>query len=167
MDEDELKLLKEHLLNAVFHKESKRLVKELDAIQDKHVIRHGCRAFLLDGKPIWNGDTTAAKQKNKKPIDADLLPDARRIVSRINKMTIDKQRVINFFGVLAQRCRSLEDFRDMLPDMVVERMEGHEITGIPRTREAGYAFSSSPAKSKLYQDGLDIMFAYLVNELVF
>ena len=49
MDEDELKLLKEHLLNAVFHKESKHLVKELDAIQDKHVIRHGCRAFLLDG----------------------------------------------------------------------------------------------------------------------
>lgn len=167
MDEDELKLLKEHLLNAVFHKEEKRLVKELGAIQDKHAIRYGCRAFLLDGKPVWNGDAAAAKQKAKKPIDADLLPDARHLVSRIHKLGIDKQRVINFFGILIQRCHSLEDFRDMLPDVVVERMEGHEITGIPRTREPGYALTSSPSKSKLYQDGLDIMFAYLVNELVF
>jgi hypothetical protein len=105
----------------------------------------------------------------------------RDAMDRINRLTYpftskfqnkliegaDEQRVVNFFGVLAQRCNTVEDFRDMLPDMVVERMGPHEITGIPRLREAGYAFVPLPTKMKLYQDGTDIMFHYLVNELVF
>lgn len=167
MDHDELKSLKDHLIMAVFSKESKRLVELLNEIQDQHSLKYGCRAFLLDGKPIWNGDAAAARVKKKVPLDESLQPSARLLVNKINKLRADEQRVVNFFGVLAQRCNTVEDFRDMLPDMVVERMAPHQITAIPRTREAGYAFSSSPAKSKMYQDGLDIMYHYLVNQLVF
>lgn len=167
MEHDEIKALKEHLINAVFHKESKRLVMKLSEIQDQHMLRHGCRAFMLDGKPVWNGDAAAAKVKKKVPLDPDLQEDARLLVSKINTITADKQRVINFFGILTHYCQVLQDFRDMLPDMVVERMAPHEITGIPRLREPGYAFVPLPTKLKLYQDGTDIMFHYLVNELVF
>lgn len=167
MEHDDIVSLKTHLLNAVFHKESKRVVSLLSEIQDTHMLWHGCRAFMLDGKPIWNGDAAAAKVKKKVPLDADLQDNARLLVAKINKITADKQRVINFFSILCQYCRVLQDFRDMLPDMVVERMFPHEITGIPRLREPGYAFVSLPTKLKLYQDGTDIMFHYLVNELVF
>ena len=167
MEHDEIKALKEHLVNAIFTKEQIRLCKALGEIQDQHMLRHGCRAFMLDGKPIWNGDAAAAKVKKKVPLDIDLQDNARLLVAKINKITADKQRVINFFGILCQYCRVLQDFRDMLPDMVVERMVPHEITGIPRLREPGYAFVPLPTKLKLYQDGTDIMFHYLVNELVF
>ena len=167
MEHDEIKSLKEHLVIAIFYKEQRRVVTLLSEIQDQHMLRHGCRAFMLDGKPVWNGDAVAAKVKKKIPLDKDLQDNARRLVAKVNKITADKQRVINFFGVLTHHCSVLQDFRDMLPDMVVERMVPHEITGIPRVREPGYAFVPSPTKLKFYQDGTDIMFHYLVNELVF
>lgn len=167
MDQEELKALKAYFLGALVTKENARVRKLLAEIQDTHALKYGCRAFMLDGKPVWNGDAVAARQGQKKPLDLPLQDDARRYVAKLNKIRVDEQRLTNFFGTVSQRCFELQDFRDVLPDMVVERMEPHEISLLPRTREPGYAFTSSPAKAKLYQDGVDIMLHYLVNELVF
>ena len=166
MDQDELKALKAYFLNSIVSDERKRLKELLGVIQNKHALVHGCRAFLLDGKPVWNGDAMAARVKGKKPLEPALQDDARKLVNRINKITADESRMTNFFGVISQRCHDLQDFRDIFPDMVVDRMAPHEITGLSRTREPGYAFTC-PAKKKLYQDGMDIVYHYLVNQLVF
>lgn len=166
MDQEYINGLKTYFIGAVVDKEKKRLKAQMNLIQDQHALKHGCRAFLLDGKVVWNGDVGAARIKGKKPLDPEHQDEARKLVNKINKITADTQRLTNFFGVIQQRCHDLQDYRDIFPDMVVERMAPHEITGIPRTREPGYAFTS-PAKKKLYQDGMDIVYHYLVNQLVF
>lgn len=166
MDQESIKCLKTYFIGAVVDKERNRLKNLMNQIQDAHALKHGCRAFLLDGKPVWNGDVAAARVKDKKPLDPEHQDEARKLVNKTNKITTDIQRLTNFFGTIQQRCYDLQDYRDIFPDMVVERMAPHEITGISRTREPGYAFTS-PAKKKLYQDGMNIVYHYLVNQLVF
>lgn len=167
MDTEQIKSLKAHFIQAIIHKEKRRLKENMNDIQNQHSLVHGSRAFMLDGKPVWNGDAAAARTKGKMQLAPELQEKARKIIVAQTRLNSDEQRLTNFFGMIAQRCHDLQDYRDVLPDMVVERMTHHEITGIPRTREPGYIFASSPIKLKAFQDGMDIAYRYLVNELVF
>lgn len=160
-------LVRDHFLIAVLEKEAQRLKKLLDEIQDQHALRHGSRAFLLDGAVVWNSDAGAAKVAKKKPLDSEFQVEARKLVKKQNKLRLDAQRLKNFFAILARHCETYQDYRDVFPDFVVERMDIHEIQGLSRTREPGYVFASDPAKQKVFQNGLDLINSYLVNLLVF
>lgn len=167
MDQSKHEEVKVHFLNAVFFKDMQRLRIKLGNIQNLHALKYGCRAFILDGKPVWNGDTSAAKMGNKKPLDPEHRDEARRIIAAQDMMKIDIQRVRNFWGIFSRYCKDMQDHRNMIPDMVVDRMAYNEIQSLSRTEKASYYFSFSPSKQKLYQDSTNIIFRYLVNDLVF
>ena len=159
------------VVKTVFDPESVRLKKALDMIQDQHLLLHGSRAFLLDGNVVYNGDMGAGKMKGKVQIDERLREEARFLIKQQTKLRVDSQRIVNFFGVCEPHCQTEQDYRDVLPDMVVEHMNLDHIKRLPRTRKQGYIFSSppwgSPTKEKMFVGALDIMFSYLVNRLVF
>lgn len=171
MDKAEKDAIKVAVLGAVFVPEATRLKKLLGAIQDRHALTHGCRAFMLDGKPVINGDAAAAKVKNKAYLEEGLRDEARFLILQQTKLNIDSQRVLNFLGTLEPHCHTLQDYRDVLPNLVVEAMDHNEIKALSRTREQGYVFASppigSPTKQKMFMGAVDIMFSYLVNRLVF
>jgi hypothetical protein len=159
--------IRNDFLGAIFDPELKRLGKLMDRIQDTHANQWGSRAFMLDGRPIWNGDAHAARDKAKKPLNDSLLHEARTNQNAITKVNTDKQRITNFFSTLETRCGTFQDFRDALPDMVVEVMTHPQIKPLPRTRKPGYVFSSTPIKMKLYEDMCNTMMHYLINRMVF
>ena len=155
------------VLTNVFEPEAARLHKLLGVIQDTHSMAHGSRAFLLDGKVIINGDTGAAKARPKKHLDPDLADEARQLINRQVALQADQRRVINFFGTLAPSCHDWQDYRDVLPDMVVEVLKTPDIKALSRTRMEGYIFESQPIKMKMYQDATGVLFLYLATRLVF
>lgn len=167
MDISDREGIKKAFLSAILDEEKTRLQKLMGEIQDQHSLRHGSRGFLLDGRVIVNGDTAAVKVRNKKHIDKDLEPEARIIETKRAKLSADEQRLCNFMGTLVPRCHSFQDYRDVLPNLVVDRMDHPQIMALPRTREQGYVFASEPIKMKLFHDASGIMFHYLVNRLVY
>jgi hypothetical protein len=167
MDKSVCKEILNDFLKAIFDPELKRLGKLMDVIQDDHQLRSGSRAFMLDGRPIWNGDAQAARDKCKKPLHESQVEEAKFIQLQFTKVNLDKQRMTNFFAMLETRCESFQDFRDALPDMVVAVMEHPNIKGLLRTREPGYVFMSSPVKFKVFEDACKNMMHYLINRLVF
>ena len=167
MDKSICKEILNDFLKAIFEPEFKRLTKLMDKIQDEHHLRSGSRAFMLDGRPIWNGDALAARDKCKKPLHESRVEEAKAIQLQFTRINLDKQRLTNFFAMLETRCGTFQDFRDALPDMVVAVMEHPNIKGLPRTREQGYVFKSSPVKLKVFEDACNNMMHYLINRLVF
>lgn len=155
------------VISMVFGDEYARLSKLMDKIQDDHAQEHGCRAFLLDGKPVWNGDAVAAKTKGKKPLREPLRDSARLIVNQMTKIKVDTQRFIQFCVVLEHHCDSYQDYRDALPELVVTHLDYPNIKGLSRTREEGYVFKSNPTKMKVYHSMIDLVLFYLTNRWVF
>lgn len=167
MDKTQRAEIRNAFLAVLFEPEIKRLSGLLSVLQDKHQVKHGSRAFLLKGRPIINGDLVGMKQKNKKPLAEELVPEAEIILKGLTKANINQQRIVNFFSMLETRCATYQDFRDAIPDMVVDLMEHPQIRGLPRTRPAGYIFASEPSKMKVYEDTCNIILHYLANRMVF
>lgn len=155
------------IINGIFKPEKRRLAKLMDKIQDKHAELNGSRAFILDGKPVFNGDAEAARNKYKKNLSSEFVDEARFIVKAQTKLNIDQQKITNLLSMVSTRCSSYADYRDALPDMVVELIGTPNIKGIPRTREAGYIFSSDPLKMKQFEILCSMIEHYLINQMVF
>ena len=155
------------LKKVLFSEEKARLKKLMDGIQDRHHLVHGSRGFILNGSPIYNGDAIAARDKFKKNLHPDLVNEASFIVKSLKKLGIDELKIANFISTLEPRCQSFADYRDVLPDVVVHHMTMHEITGLPRTREAGYVFASSPIKMKQFENMCALMDHYLIQRMLF
>ena len=156
-----------NLQTVLFASEKARLKKLMDGIQDKHHLVHGSRGFILNGSPIYNGDAIAARDKFKKNLHPDLVNEASFIVKSLKKLDIDALKIANFTSTLDPHCHSYADYRDVLPDVVVHHMTLHEITGLPRTREAGYIFASSPIKMKQFGNMCALMDHYLIQRMLF
>lgn len=155
------------IINGIFKPEKHRLKILMDRIQDKHAELNGSRAFILDGKPVFNGDAEAARNKYKKNLSSEFVDEARFIVKAQTKLNIDQQKITNLLSMVSTRCTTYADYRDALPDMVVELIKDTQIKGIPRTREAGYIFSSNPIQLKQFEILLSHIEHYLINQMVF
>ena len=167
MDATNLAIVRTDFLEAVFSAERTRLKNEMDLIQDKHALRYGGRAFMMDGKPIWNGDAQAAKIRGKRMIDPDLVDHARMINAAQIKLGVDYIKLKQFFSTFEKSLETFQDARDAIPDMVVVHMGTPEIKRLSRTRKEGYLFTSSPIKTKTFGNMCDLMMHYLINRMVF
>jgi hypothetical protein len=166
MDRIEYIELFKYIENCIFEKENERLFNKLYNIQMKHNLAHGAIYFRLDGKIITNG-IKQSPQKVYYEIDSKYYEEAKHILFLQKNMRIDRQRTANFLSNLSYYCKSFQDFRDVLPDIVVKSIHDHQISSLPRTREVGYPFLSSPNQHKAFMDGLDIVLKYILKNSVF
>lgn len=158
-------LVYNNLIHSVVGKEATQILEDMDKVVSEHEKRYGERVFLLNGTPYFSRKEDLV-QRSRRQLDPDLVPDALAVIKRQDKLKLDLQRLKNFYGTFQHECVTAQDFRDVLPDLVVQFMSIDEIKRLERTRVAGYVFEQSPAKMKRFQYGVDICLHYLASEFL-
>jgi hypothetical protein len=77
----------------------------------------------------------------------------------------EKTRLTQGVSQLLQSCRSLQDIRDALPDVVVALFS--ELTQLTRTRPEAWPFEGKPFQMHSYKQTADLLSFYVSNRLLY
>jgi hypothetical protein len=94
----------------------------------------------------------------------DLHPKMQRYLLRLSKITRDKRFVTNAFSPLTQKCHSLQDMRDALPEVLISRVP--TFSNLDRMRDEGWVIEDNPLLFKQFQEAVDIVLTYQANRLI-
>lgn len=172
ISKDEINVFTKYVVDTLIEPEKTRLFKKLYTIQEFHNFEHDSMFFRLDGVIITNGlkiqnTNHGSYIKNIKNLSEKYHDEVKHILRNQKQTNIDTQRLLNFMGLLKIECKTYQAYRDVLPDVVVNKLNEYPIKSLPRTQEVGYPYKSQPDHLKIFNYGLDIMYRYLLRASVF
>lgn len=152
----------ETVLDCLFEPEGRRLqnmVKELDR-QNREIKGHSVMGFMYNGQ-VFIPPGAKTKQTGGYPSLAFSLTNqaAAWWLDRQN-VGEDKQFIKQVLWLVVKDCQTLRDFRDALPETIVDLIKG--LSDMPREREDGYTIMDNDRLYGQYltmRDKIDVYWA--------
>lgn len=159
--------LVDDLFTAAFAHLNKRKIALLKSLTEIEPYTHVRFQGKVYSKSTGNVVTVPAKAFNHPSIKS--LPQNHinyfvQLLNEENEMVRDKRSITQLFTVMVNPCKSEQDLRDALPDMVLP--ESLKIR-LPRTRPAGYTLGDSPIQKGRYDRQYRKLCKYAAMRLIY
>lgn len=122
-------------------------------------------AFIYNGSIYSVIDGRFLRGLTVLPLHRSLLDEAESYTARKERVERDNRRAINSMSVVALKCTSRQDVRDVLPETLIGLVP--ELSQMERIRPEGFLLKHSPVLMKQYQDTLDLLLDYQANRLIY
>lgn len=131
----------------------------------------GCSQYSwhLDQR-IYHRGLAGRRESPKRPIHGSLREEAAALFRKIDRIKEDERAIINFLTTILTRCQDLQDVRDGLPNSVFMEAENHgllHLATMDRTRPPGFMFADSPVLMSTFNAGMETVYYYLSNRLLY
>lgn len=103
--------------------------------------------------------------KRAKTLHKDFEPAMDQYVLELEDLMNDKTNIKQILFRLLYPCKSLQDARDALPDLLVNQWE--DIKNLPRLHSEAWTLLEDPRGMRQYKKSLDKMHFYAVHHLFF
>lgn len=100
-----------------------------------------------------------------KAIDSSLTPQAHALHTATQKRRSDEQKLRQTLSVLLSRCRTRQDARDSLPEILAKSI--NELKTLPRERPEGFIIAKSTYHINQFNVAMDIVNYYTFNKMVY
>jgi hypothetical protein len=155
------------LVNNLFEHE----LKNIDETFHKLVIENQSlggtmNVFLHDGLRYSHLPHHLIKDvKEVRELHPSLVPSMERHLTRKRNAEQDKRFVLNALSVVGQKCTTIQDMRDVLPEALVTEIPF--MRNLPRMRDEGWVLDEHPQLLKQFQAAVEIILIYQVNRLLY
>jgi hypothetical protein len=103
--------------------------------------------------------------KNVREVQPTLYPAMQKHLERVRAYERDKRFVLNAFSVVGQKCNSIQDMRDVLPEPLVAEVPS--LKRMERMREEGWLLFDNPLLLRQFREAVEIVLYYKVNRLIY
>lgn len=161
-----------HQIKQMILQPERARIDELGAsITERNALFGGCTQYSwhLDQRIYYRG-LAGKRESPKKPIHSSLREEAADLFRRTDKITEDDQAISHFLAIVLHRCQDYQDVRDGLPNSVFLEAEDHgllHLASLPRTRPHGYMFADQPLLMNSFNAGMETVYYYLANRLLY
>ena len=142
--------LVDDLFTAAFAHLNKRKVALLQSLTEIEPYTHIRFKGKVYAKSTGNVVTVPAKAFNHphiKSLPQNHIAYFTQLLNEEDEMVRDKKSITQLFTIMVNPCKSEQDLRDALPDMVLPESLKMRF---PRTRPAGYTLGDSPSHKRRY-----------------
>lgn len=98
------------------------------------------------------------------PPHASLIGQADLLVQRKKTLAHDRKRIMNILGLMSRHARSLQDFRDLLPEVCSSLLP--ELSQLSRTREEAYSIQGNERAMRDYHTLRGLIEFYAASRLI-
>lgn len=98
------------------------------------------------------------------PPHHSLVAQADLLVQRKKTLASDRKKIMNILGLMSRHARSLQDFRDLLPEMCSSLLP--ELGQFSRTREEAYSLQGNDRALRDYHTLRELIEFYAVSRLI-
>ncbi len=141
----------DQLVSSIFRAERKNLrIRELTFIyENRKLSSNHSDGFYFSGKYYSDLVNSLVSKGTKGFLHISLVPQMQAYVKDKSMMEFEETRVRQCLVLVLQPCASSQDYRDALPNLLVEKVSS--LRELPRTRPEGYTLENNPMQMKQYQ----------------
>jgi hypothetical protein len=162
---DYLKLIPS-LIASVMGPEKARFKKlRSKLVEDNMKLGGNVLGFRHLGLRYSNNHPRDTKGVHLPAVEPSFKGEVQRFEALVLRAERDEQRLRQSLTVVLPMCESLQDIRDVLPEVFVTEIT--QLSSLVRTREAGYILREHPVLKTQYDQAVEIALFYTVNRLVF
>lgn len=142
-----------------------RVVKQM--VEKNAELGGPSEGFLYGGHfiSVLEGPARHAASTIKKKGHPDLDEEARSYLAIKKKRDRDYQKISQALGIMLRPCKTYQDLRDALPEVLVWCCDA--VRGIPRIREEGWTLHDRPLIQVQFDEMEDDILYYLATKIVY
>lgn len=154
------------IVDDIFSADNKHLLKmKEEVVAENAQLTGNGTGFLYQGEFITILDNPKSQRLAKKyPCHPEVQEAAGRYVRQRDKMRIHRRKVEQGLMIVLRDCKSLQDMRDALPDLL--RNSHEKLKDLPRTRDEAYTIAEQPLKQVAYEDTVRLVYRHLASRML-
>ena len=154
------------ILADLFAKDSQVLRRDLEELIDaNHQAGNPKEGFLLNGEFHTLMNSKSIPLENKRQIHVSLYGQTMAYIRQRDTCNKEKSRMTFGLVVLLTDCKTWQDIRDALPEILVKMVPG--LTELKRTRQEAWTLEFKPLQQHQYQEIRDLIDFYFTNKLLY
>lgn len=162
---DKVKLIAS-FVEALFKSEANRIEQSIERLDRENRDIRGSNEWGF----MWQGQRFVPKSSPYKitsvpSLAFELRKSGNFLLKDIQQVKDDKQMVSQVMHLLIINCETEQDYRDALPDSLVELSP--KLQALSRTREAGYTICSDERAMRQFQKMIDTIDFYAATRLMY
>jgi hypothetical protein len=150
----------------IFNEEEARQESQIrDLVARNYDLGGSRQAFICAGRTVSLLDEKSLRGHFPRPVVNELHDEAHTLVKAIDRMQRDKRKYEQTFNSLLRRCHSMQDVRDLLPDILATKIGG--LNNHSRTREMTFLLQDNALLKAPYDALQDVISYYIANRLIY
>jgi hypothetical protein len=150
----------------VTHREARRITEMLHSLLTQNKALGGSDYhFEYRGKNYSPYAASVYPTVKVDPIHPSLEEEAEHVALLHDKLNKDEHYLAQHLKVLLLKCRSMQDVRDVLPDILTQPYAG--FADRPRTRPEGFLVAQNALLTAQFKTFQDIVRYYISNRLIY
>lgn len=162
---DNLHKLIDALADALFKPEARRIQNRVNELDKQNGEIRRAREYGFQWKGMqFRVPGSPTKVLRVPSLDFSLRKEGDALLRDVQAVQDDKQMIKQTMALLLKPCLTLQDFRDALPDSIVEL--NSQLAALPRERAAGYTITDE-RQSRQYAAMLDKIDFYAATRMMY
>lgn len=154
------------ILSDLLDAEKNRLTAVLESLlKSNHECGGSSKAFLYKGQVFNLLPIAQVRGEKILPVKPTLHDEVEYLISLRSELTHTEQKLRQGLSVVVNKCQSLQDLRDALPDILVREIPS--LRGLQRTRPEGYLLEHNQRLKEQFEKVVDLALTFAAKRMLY